>query len=85
MAGIPLHSEPDAVIRVFGDLHIEQGVLVCGDVDIAKKLAGAAGIAGGGRQLGYVEVTFTKATVEITTSDQSFGGAFKEPSEPAQE
>ena len=82
MANIPLHSEPDAVLNLIGDLHLEGGVLVIGDVDIAKKLAAVAGLTFGGRQFGYLHVEFTKATVEVTTSDQSFGGAFKEQSEP---
>jgi len=82
MANIPLHSEPDAVLNLIGDLHLENGVLVIGDVDIAKKLAAVAGLTFGGRQFGFLHVVFTKATVEVTTSDQSFGGAFKEASEP---
>ena len=80
---IAVHSEPDAVIKIIGDLHMEGGVLVCGDTDVAKKLAATAGVLTGGRQFGVVEATFTKVTLEVTTSDQSFGGAFKEPSEPA--
>lgn len=81
MSNIPLHSEPDAVVRLIGDLHMEHGVLVVGDTDVAKKLAATAGVLHGGRQFGFLEATFTKATVDVVTSDQSFGGAFKEPSE----
>jgi len=45
-------------------------------------LAAAIGVTGGGRQFGHLYCVFTKATVDVVTSDQSFGGAFKEPSEP---
>jgi hypothetical protein len=82
MAAIPLHSEPDAVVRLIGDAHYEAGRLVVGDVDVAKKIAATIGVLTGGRQFGYLEVTFTKATVEVTTSDQGFGDAFYEDSEP---
>ncbi len=81
-ASLKLHSEPDAVVNLIGDLHIEGGVLVCGDTDVAKKLAAVAGVLNGGRQFGAVEITFTKITVGVVTSDQSFGGAFAEASEP---
>ncbi len=82
MAQLRVHSEPDAVINLIGDLHMEGGVLVCGDTDVAKKFAAVAGVLHGGRQFGAVEIVFTKITVGVTTSDQSFGGAFAEPSEP---
>jgi hypothetical protein len=82
MINNPFHSEPDAILNIIGDLHVERGRLVCGDVDIAQKLAAAAGVAGGGRQFGHLHVVFTKGTVDVVTSDQSFGGAFNEPSEP---
>jgi hypothetical protein len=82
MASIPLHSEPDAVVRVIGDAHYEGGKLIVGDVDVAAKLAAAIGVRLGGRQFGYLECVFTKATVEVVTSDQGFGGAFSEASEP---
>ncbi len=80
--GIPVHSEPDAVITLIGDLHMEGGVLVVGDTDLAKKFAAVSGVLNGGRQFGVVKCVFTKITVDVTTSDQSFGGAFAEPSEP---
>lgn len=79
---IPMHSEPDAVINLIGDLHFENGKLIIGDTDVAKKLAAAAGVLGGGRQFGYLNCTFTKITANVTTSDQGFGGAFYEDSEP---
>lgn len=82
MASIPLHSEPDAVVRLLGDAHYENGRLIVGDVDVAAKVSAAMGIKQGGRQFGYMEIKFTKATVEVTTSDQGFGGAFYEGSEP---
>ena len=78
----PFHSEPDAVLNVIGDAHVEKGKFVVGDVDVAAKLAAAIGVTGGGRQFGHLYCVFTKATVDVVTSDQSFGGAFKEPSEP---
>jgi hypothetical protein len=80
--GVPVHSEPDAVITMIGDLHWEDGKLIVGDVDLAKKFAATAGILGGGRQFGLVKCVFTKITVDVTTSDQTFGNAFAEPSEP---
>lgn len=80
--GIPVHSEPDACITLIGDLHVESGILVVGDTDVAKKLAATAGVLQGGRQFGVLKCVFTKITVDVTTSDQSFGGAFAEPSEP---
>jgi hypothetical protein len=79
---VPVHSEPDADITLIGDLHMEAGVLVVGDTDVAKKLAATAGVLQGGRQFGILKATFTKITVGVTTSDQSFGGAFAEASEP---
>ena len=79
---IPVHSEPDAIVRVIGALHMEGGVLVCGDTNLQKKIAALAGVLGGGRQFGIFEATFTKITVETTTSDQSMGLAFAESSEP---
>ena len=82
MAGIGLHSEADAVINLMGDLHMEDGKLIVGDTEVAKKLAAAAGVLNGGRQFGLLKCVFTKITVEVVTSDQSFGGAFAEPSEP---
>lgn len=82
MAQLKMHSEPDAVVNLIGDLHMENGVLVVGDTDLAKKFAAVAGVLHGGRQFGAVEVTFTKITVGVVTSDQSFGGAFAEASEP---
>lgn len=83
MAGsIPLHSEADADITLIGDLHMENGVLVVGDTRVADKLAATAGVLNGGRQFGLLRATFTKITVGVTTSDQSFGGAFGEVSEP---
>lgn len=84
MAGsyAPFHSEPDAVLNVIGDAHVEKGRFVIGDVDVAQKLAAVIGVAQGGRQFGHLYVCFTKATVDVVTSDQSFGGAFNEPSEP---
>jgi len=82
MAHVPVHSEPDAVVTLIGDLHWENGALIVGDVDVAKKLAATAGILGGGRQFGLLKCVFTKVTVDVTTSYQSFGGAFYEESEP---
>ena len=82
MASLPLHSEPDAVIRVVGDAHWESGKLIIADVDVAQKFAAALGILSGGRQNGYFEATFTKITTEVTTSSQSFDGKFAEASEP---
>lgn len=79
---IPMHSEPDAVVNLIGDIHWENGALIVGDVDLAKKFAATAGVLHGGRQFGVVQCVFTKVTVEVTTSDQSFGGAFSEASEP---
>lgn len=80
--GIPLHSEPDAVVYAVGDMHFENGKLIIADVDIATKIAAAAGVLQGGRQAGLFEAKFTKFTVQVTTSDQGFGGAFYEASEP---
>jgi hypothetical protein len=80
--GIPIHSEPDAVVKIVGDAHYEAGKLIVGDVDIAAKIAAAMGVMTGGRQLGYFEATFTKITTEVTTSSQSFDGKFAEASEP---
>lgn len=82
MGQIQTHSEPDAEITLIGDLHVEAGVLVVGDTDVARKLAATAGVLQGGRQFGVLHCTFTKITVPVTTSDQSFGGAFAEASEP---
>lgn len=82
MASIPMHSEADAVINLIGDMHMEGGKLIVGDVDVAAKLAAAAGVLNGGRQFGYLKCVFTKITADVVTSDQSFGGAFSEPSEP---
>lgn len=79
---IPLHSEPDAVLYAVGDIHYENGKLVIQDVDVAKKLAAIVGVLQGGRQSGVLQATFTKFTVQVTTSDQGFGGAFYEESEP---
>jgi hypothetical protein len=79
---IPLHSEPDAVVSILGDAHFENGKLIIGDVDVARKIAATMGILGGGRQSGYFSATFTKYTVQVTTSDQGMGGAFYEESEP---
>jgi len=76
-----LHSEPDAVVYAVGDMHFENGKLIIADVDIAKKIA-AAGVLQGGRQAGLFEAKFTKFTVQVTTSDQGFGGTFYEESEP---
>lgn len=78
----PFHSEFDAVLNLIGDAHMEKGKFVVGDVDVAQKLAAAIGVLNGGRQFGHLHIAFTKGTVEVTTSDQSFGGAFNEPSEP---
>lgn len=83
MGNVATHSEPDAVITLIGDLHMEGGKLIVGDTDVAKKLAATAGVAQGGRQFGLLKCVFTKITVDVTTSDQAFGGAFSEPSEPA--
>lgn len=80
---LPMHSEPDAVVRIIGDAHWENGKLIIADVDAAMKFASALGIFSGGRQFGMFEATFTKITVDVTTSSQSFDGAFKEASEPA--
>lgn len=82
MASIPTHSEPDAEINVIGDAHWEAGKLIVGDVDVAAKFAAALGIASGGRQFGCFKATFTKITVDVVTSSQSFDGKFAEPSEP---
>jgi hypothetical protein len=79
---LPLHSEPDAVVRLVGDVHMEGGKLVVGDTDLAEKFAAALGVLGGGMQMMYIECTATKITTEVTTSSQSFSGKFKEPSEP---
>jgi len=79
---IPMHSEPDAVVNLIGDLHWENGALIVGDVDVARKLAATSGVLGGGRQFGYLKCVFTKITADVVTSDQGFGGAFYEPSEP---
>jgi hypothetical protein len=81
---VPIHSEPDAVVNLIGDLHMESGALVVGDVDVARKLAATAGVLNGGRQFGLLKCVFTKITVDVTTSDQSFGGAFYEASEPTE-
>lgn len=81
MAHLPMHSEPDAVINLIGDLHVEGNRLIVGDVDVANKLAAAAGVLHGGRQFGYLQCVFTKITADVVTSDQSLGGAFNEPSE----
>lgn len=80
--GLPVHSEPDAVVTVIGDLHWEDGKLIVGDVDLARKFAASAGVLNGGRQFGLVKCVFTKITVDVTTSDQTFGNAFSEASEP---
>ena len=82
MSNLPIHSEPDAVINLIGDLHYENGRLIVGDTDVAKKLAAAAGVLLGGRQFGYLKCVFTTITADVVTSDQGFGGAFTEPSEP---
>lgn len=82
MPGIPIHSEPDAMVKLIGDLHWEGGKLIVGDTDVAKKMAAVSGVLGGGRQFGLLECVFTKITVDVVTSDQSFGGAFSEASEP---
>jgi hypothetical protein len=86
--GIPIHSEPDAKLELVGEVHMEKDpatgalVLVCGDVNIAKEFAAALGILRGGSQLMLVELKATKITMNVTTSSQSFSGAFDEPSEP---
>jgi hypothetical protein len=82
VANIPIHSEPDAIVRIVGDAHFEAGKLIVGDVDVAAKIASAMGVMTGGRQLGFFEATFTKITTEVTTSSQSFDGKFAEVSEP---
>lgn len=48
-ASVPIHSEPDAVVTLIGDLRMENGVLVVGDTDVAKKFAATAGMLHGGR------------------------------------
>jgi hypothetical protein len=82
VANIPLHSEPDAVVRLIGDVHMEHGRLIVGDVDMAEKFAAALGVLQGGSQLMFVEVIGTKITTQVTTSSQGFSGKFNEPSEP---
>jgi hypothetical protein len=77
-----VHSEPDVKFSTVGNLHVESGRLICGDVDVAKRIAALAGIIEGGRQLGVIEVKFTKVTLEQVTSDPTEGGAFAEGSEP---
>jgi hypothetical protein len=82
MNSIPLHSEPDAVVRLIGDVHMENGRLIVGDVDVAEKFAAALGVLQGGSQLMCVEVIGTKITTQVTTSSQGFSGKFTETSEP---
>ena len=88
MANLPMHSEPDAVLNVIGDLHMgdgeDAGLLLVGDVNLMKKFAAAAGVLNGGRQFGHVRIVFTKITADVVTSDQTFGNAFSEPSEPVE-
>lgn len=80
---LPMHSEPDAVVRIIGDAHYKGDRLIVGDVDVAKKFASTLGVLTGGKQFGFLEITFTKITVDLTTSSQSFDGAFAEASEEA--
>lgn len=78
---IPLHSEPDAVVRLLGDVHVNKGRLIVGDVDVMEKFAAALGVLQGGSQLMYVECVATKITTEVTTSSQGFSGKFVESTE----
>jgi hypothetical protein len=78
---IPIHSEPDAVVKLLGDVHMNRGRLVIGDVDVMEKFAAALGVLQGGSQLMYVECVATKITTQVTTSSQGFSGKFAEQGE----
>ena len=75
-------ANPMPSVKLIGDLHWEGGKLIVGDTDVAKKMAAVNGVLGGGRQFGILECVLTKITVDVVTSDQSFGGSFSEASEP---
>lgn len=79
---IPTHSEPDAVLKIIGGIHMEGQRLMVGDTAVIDKLAAQLGITRGGSRMVYFECTITAITTETVESDPTGGGAFAEKSEP---
>lgn len=70
-----------ATVRIAqrGVLHLENGQLILGDLQVDKAFAAAWG---GNRQYGLLEVQFTIESTEMAVTSPDLNGTFAERSEP---